>query len=207
MHKILSLTLILALTLMAYAQGRSQQQFDIIIRGGTVYDGTGRAPVKADVGITGDRITAVGNLSRATAPTIIDAKGLAVAPGFINMLSHSETSWLVDSRSLSELREGVTTQIFGESSMGPLTDEMKQRRRQSQGDLKYDIEWTTLAEYLNYLEKRGISQMSPRLSGLPRYASTLLALKTNRLHPHNWTKCVSWFVARWRLAPWVSLRP
>src|SRR6185295_3007970 len=106
--KVLSLTLILALTVMSYAHGRSgatvQQQFDVIIRGGTVYDGSGRAPVNADVGIKGDRIAAVGNLSRATAPTIIDAKGLAVAPGFINMLSHSETSWFVDSRSLSELR-------------------------------------------------------------------------------------------------------
>ena len=160
MHKILSLTLILALTVMTFAQGRpsSQQQFDVIIRDGTVYDGTGRAPVKADVGIKGDRIATIGNLSRASAPTIIDAKGLAVAPGFINMLSHSETSWFVDSRSLSELLQGVTTQIFGEGSMGPLNDEMKKRRRESQGDLKYDIEWTTLAEYLNHLEKRGISQ-------------------------------------------------
>src|SRR5215216_3816926 len=126
-HKVLSLTLILALTIMVFAQARSgsvsQQQFDVIIRGGAVYEGTGRAPVKADVGLRSDRIVAVGNLSQATAPTIIDAKGLAVAPGFINMLSHSETSWLVDSRSLSELRQGVTTQIFGESSMGPLNDE------------------------------------------------------------------------------------
>ena len=85
---------------MAYAQGNpgpvSQQQFDVIIRGGMVYDGTGRAPVKADVGIRGDRIAAVGNLSRGTAKAIIDAKGLAVAPGFINMLSHSETSWCYD---------------------------------------------------------------------------------------------------------------
>src|SRR6185436_15649037 len=147
MRKVLSLTLILALTVVAYGQ----QQFDVIIRGGTVYDGTGRAPVKADIGIKGDRITAIGNLSRATAPTIADATGLAVAPGFINMLSHSETSWFVDSRSLSELLQGVTTQIFGEGSMGPLSDEMKKRRRESQGDLKYDIPWTTLAEYLNYL--------------------------------------------------------
>lgn len=157
MHKIISLTLILALTVVSFAQS-SQQQFDVIIRGGTVYDGTGRAPVKADVGLKGDRIAAVGNLSRATAPSIIDAKGLAVAPGFINMLSHSETSWFVDSRSMSELLQGVTTQIFGEGSMGPLNDEMKKRRRESQGDLKYDIEWTTLAEYLTKLEKRGMSQ-------------------------------------------------
>ena len=85
LHRVLSLTLILALTVVAYGQ----QQFDVIIRGGTVYDGTGRAPMKADLGIRGDRIAAVGNLSRATAPTIVDANGMAVAPGFINMLSHS----------------------------------------------------------------------------------------------------------------------
>lgn len=161
-HKLLTVTLILALTVMSYAQGRSgsvsQQGFDVIIRGATVYDGTGRAPLKADVGIKKDRIEAVGDLSSATAPTIIDAKGLAVAPGFINMLSHSTTAWFVDSRSLSELRQGVTTQIFGEGSMGPLNDEMKKRRRESQSDLKFPIEWTTLAEYLTNLEKLGISQ-------------------------------------------------
>ena len=186
MHKILSLTLVLALTVIAYAQGQqtassrqspSQQQFDVIIRSGTVYDGTGRAPVKADVGISGDRIAAVGNLSRATAPTIVDAKGLAVAPGFINMLSHSETSWLVDNRSLSELLQGVTTQIFGEGSMGPLSDEMKKRRLESQGDLKVDIPWTTLAEYLNYLEKKGISQNVASFIGAPTIREYVIGLE------------------------------
>src|ERR1041385_4476765 len=170
-HKILSLTLILSLAVFAFAQGRTspapQQQFDVIIRNGMVYDGTGRPPIKADVAISGDRIAAVGNLRHADAKTIVDAKGLAVSPGFINMLSHSETSWLVDDRSLSELREGVTTQIFGESSMGPLSPEMKQRRASSQGDLKFEIEWTTLAEYLNYLQKRGISQNVASFIGAP----------------------------------------
>jgi len=134
------------------------ESFDIIIKGGTVYDGTGGPPAKADVGIKGDRIAAIGDLNRATAPAIVDAKGLAVAPGFINMLSHSESSFIADPRSLSELKQGVTTQIFGELSMGPLNDEMKRRLREQQGDVKYDIEWTTLAEYLKYLERRGISQ-------------------------------------------------
>jgi len=155
--------LIFALCQIAFAQGQSRsgstaQSFDIIIKGGTVYDGTGRPPRKVDVGIKGDRIAAVGNLSHATAGSVVDAKGLAVAPGFINMLSHSESSLIRDPRSLSELKQGVTTQIFGELSMGPLNDQMKQRLREQQGDVKYDIEWTTLAEYLNYLEKRGISQ-------------------------------------------------
>ena len=157
LQKLLAVTLLFAISLAAPAQGKTQS-FDVIIRGGTVYDGTGRAPVRADVGIKGDRIAAVGNLSRATAPTIVNAKGLAVAPGFINMLAHSETSLIVDPRSLSEIKQGVTTQIFGESSMGPLNDEMKRRLREQQGDVKYDIEWTTLAEYLKYLENRGISQ-------------------------------------------------
>src|SRR5881296_2079544 len=163
LRNLLTFALILALSVIAIAQGQPRssskpQSFDIIIKGGTVYDGTGRPPVKADVGIKGNLIAAIGNLSRATAPNIVDASGLAVAPGFINMLSHSESSLIVDPRSLSELKQGVTTQIFGELSMGPLNDQMKRRLRESQGDVKYDIEWTTLAEYLNYLEKRGISQ-------------------------------------------------
>lgn len=157
LQKLLAVTLLFAISLAASAQ-RQTRSFDVIIRGGTVYDGTGRAPIRADVGIKGDRIVAVGNLSRATAPTIVAAKGLAVAPGFINMLAHSETSLIVDPRSLSEIKQGVTTQIFGESSMGPLNDQMKRRLREQQGDVKYDIEWTTLAEYLKYLENRGISQ-------------------------------------------------
>ena len=174
----LSLLLVLVLSVLSVGQGRTPtKSFDVIIKNGTVYDGSGTPPVRVDVGISGDRIAAVGNLSSATAPTIVDAKGLAVAPGFINMLSHSETSWIVDSRSMSELLEGVTTQIFGESSMGPLNDEMKQRRRESQGDLKYDIEWTTLAEYLNFLEKRGISQNVASFIGAPTLREYVIGLE------------------------------
>ncbi len=158
----LTLALMLALSLTTTAQARrtspQPSSFDIIIKGGTVYDGTGRAPRRADIGIKGDRIAAIGNLSQAIAPTIVDAKGLAVAPGFINMLAHSESSLIVDPRSLSELKQGVTTQIFGEFSMGPLNDEMKLRMRETRGDSRYQIEWTTLAEYLSYLEKRGVPQ-------------------------------------------------
>src|SRR6266568_2023881 len=162
-RRFLTFGLILALSAVANAQGQPRpksqpEPFDIIIKDGTVYDGTGRPPKRADVGIRQDRIAAVGNLSRATAITTVNAKGLAVAPGFINMLSHSESSLIVDPRSLSELKQGVTTQIFGELSMGPLNNEMKRRLREQQGDVKYEIEWTTLVEYLNYLEKRGISQ-------------------------------------------------
>src|SRR4030095_211404 len=182
LQKALSLWLVIALSFMTIATGRTRpafqaQTFDVIIRGGTVYDGTGRAPVKTDVGLKGDRIAVVGNLSNATAPTIIDARGLAVAPGFINMLSHSEASLIVDSRSLSELKQGLTTQIFGESSMGPLNDQMKRQRRESQGDVKYDIEWTTLAEYLTYLEKHGIPQNVASFIGAPTIREYVIGLE------------------------------
>ena len=132
--------------------------FDIVIRGGTVYDGTGGAGRRADVGIRGDRITALGDLSRSKARTVIDAKGLAVAPGFINMLSWATESLIADGRSQGDIRQGVTTEIFGEgSSMGPLTPEMKARMRAEQGDVRFEVEWTTLAEYLAYLEKKGVA--------------------------------------------------
>src|SRR5688572_8903789 len=126
LQKFIALMLILAVSATVFAQRRGPEtaSFDVIIKGGTVYDGSGRPPRRADVGIRGDRIAAIGNLSRATASTVVDATGLAVAPGFINMLSHSESSLIRDPRSLSELKQGVTTQIFGEFSMGPLSDEM-----------------------------------------------------------------------------------
>jgi N-acyl-D-amino-acid deacylase len=164
----------------AAAQGpRSGSQpitFDVIIRGGEVYDGTGRPPVHADVGIAGDRIAAVGDLRGATATATIDAKGLAVAPGFINMLSHSEVSLIVDGRSMSELKQGITTQIFGEFSMGPLNEEMKRRIIARQGDIKYDIEWTTLSEYLTWLEKHGISQNVASFIGAPTIREHVIGL-------------------------------
>ena len=133
--------------------------FDVLIRNGTVYDGTGAPGQRADVGVRGDRIAGIGDLSGIPATTTIDATNLAVAPGFINMLSWSTESLLIDGRSQGELREGVTTQIFGEgNSMGPLTPEMKTRAIEQMGDLKYSITWTSLSEYLKQLEEQGISQ-------------------------------------------------
>jgi N-acyl-D-amino-acid deacylase len=163
LRKVLSLALILALCVITVAQTRRSpksqpRSFDVIIKGGTVYDGTGRPPKRVDVGMKGDRIAAVGNLSGTTAPTVIDAKGLAVAPGFINMLSWSTESLIVDGRSQSEIRQGVTTEIMGEGwSMGPMNDSMKRQAVKEQGDIKYPIEWATLADYLKYLEQRGVS--------------------------------------------------
>ena len=133
-------------------------RYDVIIRHGVVYDGTGAAGVRADVAIRGDRIATIGDLSGAAAALDINADGLAVAPGFINMLSWSTESLIADGRSVGEIRQGVTTQVFGEgTSMGPLTDEMKRRWKSEQGDIKFEYEWTTLAEYLKYLEKKGVA--------------------------------------------------
>ena len=151
--------------------------FDVLIKGGMVYDGTGQPPRRADVGIRGDRIVAIGNLHRASAKSVIDATGLAVTPGFINMLSHSEVSLIADGRSMGELKQGVTTQIFGEGSMGPLTDEMKKRRMDQQGDIRYEIAWTTLAEYLTYLEKRGVSQNLASFIGAPTIREYVIGLE------------------------------
>ena len=129
-----------------------------VIRGGTVYDGTGSPGRVTDVAIRGDRVELVGDASRLKADTVVDAKGLAVAPGFINMLSWSTESLLVDGKSQGEIRQGVTTEIFGEgSSMGPLNDVMKKQMKDDQADLKYDVAWTSLAEYLAHLQKKGVA--------------------------------------------------
>ena len=132
--------------------------FDVIIKDGTVYDGTGAEPKQVDVAIRGDRIVGIGDFKTANAKTIIDAKGLAVAPGFINMLSWSVASLIQDGRSQSEIRQGVTTEIMGEGeSMGPLNERMKKRILEQQKDIKYEIKWNTLSEYLRYLQSRGVS--------------------------------------------------
>src|SRR5256886_4959860 len=133
-------------------------EFNIVIKNGTVYDGTGSEGRVADVAIRGDRIAGVGDLQKTRAKNVIDARGLAVAPGFINMLSWSNESLIQDGRSQSEIRQGVTTEIMGEGeSMGPLNDETKKRMLEQQKDIKYEIKWKTLAEYLKFLEEHGIS--------------------------------------------------
>jgi N-acyl-D-amino-acid deacylase len=131
--------------------------YDVILRGGTVYDGSGGAPVVADVAIQGDRIAAIGELSAARGRLEVDARGLVVSPGFINMLSWAPGSLLVDGRSQSDLRQGVTLEVFGEGSMGPINETMRREMLERQGDIKYDVPWTTLGDYLEHIEKRGIS--------------------------------------------------
>jgi N-acyl-D-aspartate/D-glutamate deacylase len=147
-----------ALAFTAAAPAQLAPPFDVLIKGGTVYDGSGAEGRPADVAIRGDRIVGVGDLPKASAKNTIDAHGLAVAPGFINMLSWSNESLIQDGRSQSEIRQGVTTEIMGEGeSMGPLNSRMKERLLREQKDIKFEIKWNTLAEYLRYLETRGVS--------------------------------------------------
>ena len=132
--------------------------YDIILRNGMIYDGSGGQPYVGDVAFDGDVIAALGDIGEATAPTEIDVQGLAVAPGFVNMMSWANESLIEDGHSQSDIRQGVTLEIMGEGeSMGPLNDVMKAEMVRLQSDIHYDIEWTTLAEYLEYLERRGIS--------------------------------------------------
>lgn len=153
-----SALVLLAISLNTYSAPQTAE-YDVILRNGTLYDGSGNPGVVGDVAIRGQRIAAVGKLpANARAKNEIDVKGLAVAPGFINMLSWAVDSLLVDGRSLGDIKQGVTLEVFGEGeSMGPLTPKMKADALKGQGDIKYPIEWTTLAEYLDHITKKGIS--------------------------------------------------
>jgi N-acyl-D-amino-acid deacylase len=132
--------------------------FDIIIRHGMIYDGNGGEPYMGDLAINSDTIAAIGDLTKAVATSELDAMGMAVSPGFINMLSWANESLIEDGRSQGDIRQGVTMEIMGEgTSMGPLNKSMKENRERGEVDIKYNVEWTTLGEYLAYLEKRGIS--------------------------------------------------
>ncbi len=143
--------------LLLLAGCRAAPEYDVVIRHGTVYDGTGAPGVVQDVAIQGDRVAARGDLGQARGRQEVDASGLAVAPGFIDMLNHSETSLIADGRSQGMIRQGVTLAVFGESSMGPLSDRMKTDMKERQGDIKFDYAWTTLGEYLDFLVKQGVS--------------------------------------------------
>jgi N-acyl-D-aspartate/D-glutamate deacylase len=158
--------------------------FDVIIRGGTVYDGTGAPGRRADIGIKDDRITRIGDLSSESAKTAADATGRAVAPGFINMLSWAVDSLIADGRSQGDIRQGVTLEIFGEgSSMGPLNDAMKKRMVEEMGDIKYDITWTTLAEYLKELERRGVSTNVASFVGATTIREHVIGLEDKKPTP------------------------
>jgi N-acyl-D-amino-acid deacylase len=141
-----------------FAGCTSHGKYDVLIRNGRIYDGSGSPSFIADVGINADTISIIGDLKEVRGRLEIDAKGLAVAPGFINMLSWAVESLIEDGKSQSDIRQGVTLEVLGEGeSWGPLNDKMKQEMKKAQGDIKYDIKWTTLGEYLDYMEKKGIS--------------------------------------------------
>jgi N-acyl-D-amino-acid deacylase len=135
-----------------------KQEFDTIIRNGMIYDGHGGEPFTGDIGINNDTIAFIGDLSKSKAVKEVDANGNAVAPGFINMLSWATESLIEDGRSQGDIKQGVTLEVMGEGwSMGPLNAQLKKQQQESQGDIKYKVEWNTLGEYLNFLEKKGVS--------------------------------------------------
>jgi N-acyl-D-amino-acid deacylase len=131
--------------------------YDVIIRGGTIYDGSGGAPYQGDIAVKGDRIAAIAPHIDGHGQTEIDAHGKAVSPGFINMLAHPQDSFMADGRGLSDLTQGVTLEVIGESSMGPWTPQMQKLREQREGDIKYPVTWNTLGGYLDTVQQRGIS--------------------------------------------------
>src|ERR1700741_1641651 len=153
-----SLSVIFLFTFIVFISCKEKTGYDKIIRNGLIYDGNGGEPFKADIGINGDSIVFIGDLKDAKANEELDAKGMAVAPGFINMLSWAPESLIEDGRSQGDIRQGVTLEVFGEGwSMGPWNKKIKEEMQKDQVDIKYNIEWTTLGEYLNWLEKRGVS--------------------------------------------------
>ncbi|HLX67133.1 MAG TPA: D-aminoacylase, partial [Puia sp.] len=137
---------------------QTKPHYDTIIRNGMIYDGTGHTPSKGDIAISSDTIAFIGDLSGAEATDYVDAKGMAVSPGFIDMQSQSMVSLLQDGRSMGAIRQGVTLEIFGEGgSEGPYTDSMKAMEQRNEGDIKYNVTWTTLKDYLQTLQKKGVS--------------------------------------------------
>lgn len=133
-------------------------EYELLITNAMIYDGSGSAPIEGSVAVNGDSIVAIGNIDNATGTQEIDAGGMAVSPGFINMLSWATESLIEDGRGMSDIKQGVTLEVMGEGwSMGPWNEEMKKGQKASQGDIKFDIKWTTLGEYLEYLEDKGVS--------------------------------------------------
>ena len=132
-----------------------KNKYDVIIRNGMIYDGNGGSPYKGDLAINADTIAMIGDLQNASAKNEIDAKGMAVAPGFVNMLSWSNESLIQDGRSQGEIRQGVTLEVMGEGeSMGPLNAKMKDQMQKGQTDIKYNVEWNTLGGYLSLVREK-----------------------------------------------------
>ena len=162
------------------------QDFDVVVKNGVVYDGSGSEGQHVDVAIRGDRIAGLGDYKDAKAKEVIDAKGLVVAPGFINMLSHSEESLIQDGRSQSEIRQGVTTEIMGEGeSMGPANEPVRKYMVEEQTDIKYDIKWNSLADYLKFLEERGVSCNVASFIGAATVRENIIGFKDRQPTPEE----------------------
>ena len=184
------------------------KSFDVLIRGGSVVDGSGKPPRRVDLGISGDRIVAMGDLSGAKGKVVVEAKGLTVTPGFINMLSWSTDSLLADGRSQSELRQGVTTQIMGEGwSWGPVNAAIKKRMKSEQTDFKYEIEWTTLSDYLYFLERRKISTNVASFLGSATVREYVLGLENRKPTAKEREEMRRLVAQEMRAGRWGSPRP
>jgi N-acyl-D-amino-acid deacylase len=157
MSKWVGYSLALGMVLLNVSLADEKSGYDLVIRHGNLYDGSGDTPRVGDVAIKADRIAYVGSHAPGTGRTEVDATGRAVAPGFINMLAHPEESLIADGRALSDLRQGVTLEVMGEATMGPLNADMKRLAVERQRDIRYPVDWSTLGEYLTKLEQRGIS--------------------------------------------------
>lgn len=160
-----------AATAPAVAQGGLH---DLVFRNGVVYDGSGQKPYSGEVAIDGDRIAYVGPPAGQRGRTEIDVRGQAIAPGFVNMLAHPEESLFVDGRALSDLTQGVTLEVMGESSMGPMNEDMKRLEAGRQTDIRYPITWTTLGQYLETVERRGIGPNVASFVGAPAVRTYVL---------------------------------
>lgn len=174
------------LALLLVISGCASPDYETIIRNGKIYDGSGNPPVPADVAIVNDTIAAIGDLSEKSAVSEVDAMGKAVSPGFINMLSWANVSLIEDGRSQGDIRQGVTLEVMGEgSSMGPLTEQMKKDRIAGQNDIKYDIPWTTLGEYLQHLEDKGVSTNVASFVGNATVRASVLGKESRKPTPEE----------------------
>ena len=156
----LSRTRLLCFLLLATLAGGASaaEHVDLLIRNGVIYDGRGSEPIRGDVAVKAGRVVAIGTLRDYTADREVNANGLAVAPGFINTLSWAVESLIYDGRGMSDIKQGVTLEIFGEgNSMGPVNDRVREEMLKTQSDIRYDVTWKTLGEYLDFLVKKGVS--------------------------------------------------
>ncbi len=178
-------------------------EYDVVIRNGVIYNGSGLEPYQGDLAISGDTIAAVGSLGDAAGRMELDAGGLAIAPGFINMLSWATESLIEDGRSQGNIRQGVTLEIFGEGvSMGPLNELMKEDMLRRQGDITYEISWTKLREYLDYLVERGISPNVASFVGATTIRIHVLGYEDRAPPLKNWIRCARWCETPCKKGPW-----